>query len=273
MAIHPTAIIDRQAELDSSVEVGPYAIIEGPVKIGARTRIRAHAHLSGWTELGEECDIYPYAVVGGEPQDFHFKGERSYCRLGNRVIMREGSSVHRGSQPESATIIGDETVFLSTAHAGHNCELGRRVQVQHGALLAGHVFAQDGAIFGAHALIHQFVRVGSLAFIAPGTRVTMDVPPFMMCHGESIIVTHNLVGLRRAGFSPGAIGEIRQAYRTLYRGGLQFQDAVKRLADTVKSEAGKSLVSFLQSESRRGFCAGGGHRVRKAGNTGTDDIT
>jgi UDP-N-acetylglucosamine acyltransferase len=271
MAIHPTAIIDPKAELDSTVEVGPYAIIDGPVKIGARTRIRAHAHLSGWSELGEECDIYPFAVVGGDPQDFHFKGERSYCKLGNRVIMREGSSVHRGSYPESATVIGDGTVFLATAHAGHNCELGRNVQVQHGALLAGHVFAEDRAIIGASSLTHQFVRIGSLAFIAAGARVSNDVPPFMICQGETTLVTHNVVGMRRAGYSPEAIFEIRQAYRTLYRSGLLFRDAVKRLADTVKTDAGQLLVRFLQSESKRGFAAGGTHRTREARGAESED--
>lgn len=269
MAIHPTAVINRKAELDSTVEVGPYAIIDGPVKIGARTRIRAHACLTGWTELGEDCDIYPYAVVGGDPQDFHFKGERSYCRLGNRVIVREGASIHRGSYPESATIVGDDTVFLSTAHAGHNCELGKGVQVQHGALLAGHVFAQDKAIFGAHALIHQFVRVGSLAFLAAGARVGMDVPPFMMCQGETTLVAHNVVGMRRAGYSPEAIFEIRQAYRILYRSGLLFRDAVKQLAETVKTDAGRLLLSFLQSESKRGFAVGGSHRTRTARHSGS----
>jgi UDP-N-acetylglucosamine acyltransferase len=264
MAIHPTAIVDRRAELDSTVEVGPYAIIEGPVKIGARSRIRSHAIVTGWTELGEDCDIYPYAVIGGDPQDFHFKGDRSYCRLGNRVMVREGASIHRGSYPESATVIGDDTVFLSTAHAGHNCELGKGVQVQHGALLAGHVFAQDKAIFGAHAMVHQFVRIGSLAFLAAGARVGMDVPPFMICQGDTTLVAHNVVGMRRAGYSPEELFEIRQAYRTLYRSGLLFRDAVQRLAGMVKTDAGRLLVSFLQSESKRGFAAGGSHRTRKA---------
>jgi len=262
MAIHPTAIIDRHAELDSTVEVGPYVIIDGPVKVGPRTRIRAHAQLTGWTTLGEDCHIYPYAIVGGDPQDFHFKGERSYCRLGNRVVMREGASVHRGSYPESATVIGDDTVFLSTAHAGHNCELACGVQVQHGALLAGHVSAQDRAIFGAHCLVHQFVRVGSLAFIAAGARVGMDVPPFMTCQGETVLVAHNVVGMRRNGYDPEALLEIRQAYRTLFRSGLLFRDAVKQLSASIKTDAGRLLVSFLQSESKRGIAVGGRHRSR-----------
>lgn len=273
MAIHPTAVIDPQAKLDATVEVGPYAIIEGPVQIGANSRIRAHAWVGGWTELGEGCDVFPFAVVGGLPQDFHYKGDRSYCRLGKRVVVREGASIHRGSYPESATIIGDDCVFLSTAHAGHNCELGKGVQVQHGALLAGHVSGHDKAIFGAHALIHQFVRVGSLAFIAAGARVSMDVPPFMMCHGETTVVGHNVVGIRRSGCNAEELLEIRQSYRTLYRSGLLFRDAVDRLTEQVKTDAGRLLVSFLQSESKRGFAVGGSHRTRSAGSAGREETS
>jgi UDP-N-acetylglucosamine acyltransferase len=264
MAIHPTAIIDPKAELDSTVEVGPYAIIDGPVKIGARTRVRAHAHLSGWTEIGEDCHLYPYVIVGGDPQDFHYHGERSYCRIGNRVTMREGTSVHRGSQAESATTIGDDTTLLTQAHVGHNCELGRNVLVLNGAQVSGHIIAHDRAIIGGHCLLHQFIRIGHLAFLAAGARVGMDIPPFMTCQGETTIVTYNLVGMRRAGYSPEDIFEIRQAHRTLYRSGLLFRDAVKRLADTVKTDAGRILVSFLQSESKRGFAVGGSHRSRES---------
>jgi UDP-N-acetylglucosamine acyltransferase len=269
MAIHPTAIVDRKAELDSTVEVGPYAIIDGAAKIGARTRIRAHAYVSGWARLGEDCDIYPFAIVGGDPQDFHFKGEPSYCILGNGVKMREGASVHRGSYPESATVVGDGTSFLTGSHAGHNCELGQNVQVQHGALLAGHVIAHDRAIISAAAVVAQFSRIGTGAFIAAAARVGMDVPPFMICQGETTVVTHNVVGMRRAGYRPEDVFEIRQAYRTLYRSGLLFREAVDQLAKTVKTEPGRILVSFLQSETKRGFARGGRHRDRSA--EGMDD--
>lgn len=269
MAIHPTAIVDRKAEIDSTVEIGPYAIIDGPAKIGARTRIRAHAYVSGWARLGEDCDIYPFAIVGGDPQDFHFQGEPSYCILGNGVKMREMASVHRGSYPESATTVGDGTSFLTGSHAGHNCELGKNVQVQHGALLAGHVIVQDRAIISGAAVVGQFSRIGMGAFIAAAARVGMDVPPFMICQGETTVVTHNLVGMRRAGFTPEDIFEIRRAYRTLYRSGLLFREAVDELAKTVKTEPGRILVRFLQSESKRGFARGGQHRHRTG--DGTND--
>jgi UDP-N-acetylglucosamine acyltransferase len=262
MAIHPTAIIDPRAELDSTVEVGPYAIIDGPAKIGARTRLRAHAQVLGWTEMGEDCEVYSFAVVGGAPQDFHYKGERSYCRIGNRVFFREGSTVHCGSQPESATIVGDDSYFLTNAHAGHNCEIGKAVQVQHGALLAGHVTVHDHAILGAASMVHQFCRIGSLAFLASGARLTMDVPPFFMAFGVSSVVQHNVVGMRRAGYSREELFEIREAFRTLYRSGLLFRAAIEQLSTTIKTPAGRILLEFLQAESKRGVCRSTPHRDR-----------
>lgn len=265
MPIHPTAVIDPEAELDATVEVGPHAVIEGPVRIGAGTRIRAHAHVSGWTQIGEACDIYPYAVVGGEPQDFHWQGQRSYCKIGNGVILREGASVHRGTDPESSTVVGDECVLLTHAHVGHNCQLGRGVQVQHGALLAGHVTVHDQAILAAGAMVHQFCRIGTLAFLAGQARITMDVPPFLMAYGNSTVIQHNVVGMRRAGYGREALFEIRQAYRTLYRSGLLFSAAVEKLAATVRTDAGRMLVAFLQAPSQRGICAGARHGFRESG--------
>lgn len=255
MSVHPTAVVDTQAELDSSVEVGPYAIIEGPVKIGAGTRIRAHAHISGWTEIGRECDIYPYAVVGGEPQDFHWNGQRSFCKVGDRVKLREGASIHRGSQPESTTLVGDDTVLLTQAHVGHNCEIGRGVQIQHGTLLAGHVIVHDKAILAACAMVHQFCRVGSLAFVTGASRISMDVPPFMAGYGDAVIGRYNVLGMRRAGYTPADLAEVRWAFKTLYRQGLPFRKAIELVVAKMQTPAGRVLADFLQHESQRGYCA------------------
>jgi UDP-N-acetylglucosamine acyltransferase len=151
--------------------------------------------------------------------------------------------------------------------------LGKNVQVQHGALLAGHVIAHDRAIISAAAVVGQFTRLGSVAFVAAAARVSMDVPPFMMCQGETTVVTHNLVGMRRAGYGPEAIHEIRQAYRTLYRSGMLFREAVEKLAEAVKTDAGRILVSFLQSESKRGIARGGSHRDRTTGGSDREAAT
>jgi len=267
MAIHPTAVIDRHAEIDSSVEIGPYAIIEGPVKIGAGTRLYPHTYLTGWTTIGERCEIHPFSVVGHTPQDFHHSGERSYCRIGNDVIIRENSSIHRGTQPESETVIGDECFLLNSSHVGHNCVLKRGVKLLPFGAVGGHAEIDDGAILSAGALVHQFVRIGHLAYVAANARVTMDIPPFMMCYGESVIIQHNVIGMQRAGYGPDATFEIRKAYRTLYRSGLLMPKAIAELEAAVKTEAGHRLVAFLKGETKRGISGGPKGSGRAAGRT------
>ena len=264
MAIHPTAIIDASAEIDRTADIGPYVIIEGPVKIGADTRIRAHVYLSGWTQIGQRCDIHPFAVIGHMPQDFHYDGQRSYCKIGNDVIIRESATVHRGTQPESETVVGDECFLLAHSHVGHNCRLGRGVKVYNMAALSGHVETEDQAIISGYTLIHQFCRIGKLAFAAATARITMDVPPFMTCYGLSTIVQCNVIGMRRAGYDHEAINEVRQAHRILYRSGLTFRKAVAQVADMVQTDAGRELAAFIRVDSKQGYCAGspGSHRTR-----------
>jgi UDP-N-acetylglucosamine acyltransferase len=263
MAIHPTAVIDRQAELDGTIEIGPYVIIEGPVKIGPNTLVKAHAFLSGWTEIGRDCEIHPFAVVGGPPQDFHYKGERSYTKIGDRVVIREGSTIHRGSQPESATVIGDECLLMAYSHVGHNCRLASGVKVYNMAALSGHVEIDEAVIVSGYALVHQFARIGTLAFISGGARAKMDVPPFMTAFGEATIVQYNAIGMKRAGYMAEDIDEIREAFRILYRSGQLFRKSIEQVAGMVKTRAGKQLAEFLQAESKRGYCMGStGHRQR-----------
>jgi len=269
MAIHPTAVIDPQAELDTTVEVGPYAVIEGPVQIGANTIIKGHAYLSGWTRIGQQCEIHPFTVIGAPPQDFHYHGERSYTKIGDRVVIREGATVHRGTQPESTTEIGDECLLMAYAHVGHNCLIRRGAKVYNMAAVSSHVDIGEKAIVSGYALIHQFVRLGPLAFISAAARVTMDVPPFMTAFGESEIVQYNGIGMRRAGFSKEDVNEIREAYRILFRSGQLFSKSVEQVAAMVRTKAGKQLVEFLQGESKRGICVGSaGHRQRGPGNGG-----
>ncbi|MBP7934424.1 MAG: acyl-ACP--UDP-N-acetylglucosamine O-acyltransferase [Phycisphaerae bacterium] len=263
MAIHPTAVIDPKAEIDRTADIGPYVSIEGPVRIGPHCQVKAHAFLSGWTELGEGTEVHPFAVVGHLPQDFHYEGQRSYCRVGRRVVIREGVTVHRGTQPESATIIGDECFLMAYSHVGHNCVLGTGTKVYNLTLLAGHVEADERVIFSASSMVHQFTRVGKLAFVAGGARITCDVPPFMTAFGMSTIVQYNVIGMRRAGYDKAAIDEIHDAFRVLYRAGLPRRKAVDRLAGMVKTDAGRALLEFIRVDSARGYCAAGsGHRRR-----------
>ena len=262
MAIHPTAIIDSAAQLDSSVEVGAYAVIEGPVRIGPDTRIYQHAYLTGWTEIGARCQIHPFTVVGHLPQDFHFDGQRSYCRIGDDTVIREYVSIHRGTDAESATVVGQECFLLAQSHVGHNCVLGDRVTLTNGTLLGGHTQVGQGAVLSVYALTHQFVRIGEYAMIAGAAHVVMDALPFMTMQQRNACSGVNLVGMRRAGFSKEEIQEIKRAYKLFYRSGRPLSATIEEFETAVTTDAGHRLLAFLKAPSRRGLGAGPRHAYR-----------
>lgn len=256
MPIHPTAIVDKRAEIDPAADIGPYAVIEGPVRVGPGTKVCAHAYLTGWTEIGANCEIYPGAVIGAAPQDLAYDGAESYCRIGDGTILREGSSIHRGTKPGTSTIIGQRCFFMANAHAGHNCIVGDDVILANAASLGGYVEVGNKVFISGGSMVHQFTRMGELAISRGLTGVARDLPPFFMSNGPNNCVGINLVGLRRAGFSTEERNEVRQAYRTLYRSGMTFSKAVDALAATVRTEPGKRLIAFLRAPSKRGFMAG-----------------
>lgn len=257
MPIHPTAMIDRQAEIDPAADIGAYVTIDGPVRIGPGTRVFPNAYLSGWTQIGANCQIHPGAVVGHAPQDFHYGGERSYCQIGDGTIVREFASVHRGTQPESTTVVGKNCFLLAYSHVGHNCVLGEGVKVYNCTALSGHVEVGDFAIVSGYSLIHQFVRIGSYVMVGGGTRLGMDAPPYLMVLGESECIGYNAIGLRRSGkFTAEEILEVRKAYRTLYRSDTLFTKAVTRLADDVRTKTGRAMLEFILAPSKRGIVGG-----------------
>jgi UDP-N-acetylglucosamine acyltransferase len=254
MPIHSTAIVDKRAEIDPEADIGPFVVIDGAVKVGTGTRVYPNAYLSGWTEIGANCQIHPGAVVGHVPQDFHFGGERSFCKIGDGTIIREFASIHRGTQPESWTTIGRECFILGYSHIGHNCVLGDRVKLYNCAALAGHVEVGDDAIISGYALVHQFVRIGSFVMVGGGSRLGKDVPPGFMAVGESRCVGYNSIGLRRSGkFSAEERAEVKTAYRTLYRSGLTFTKAVETLAEQLHTTAGRAILDFIRAPSKRGI--------------------
>lgn len=254
MPIHSSAVIDPKAEIDPSADIGPHVTIEGPVKVGPRTKVYCNAYLSGWTEIGAGCQIHPGAVVGHLPQDFHFSGERSFCRIGDGTIIREFASIHRGTQPESWTTVGRECFILGYSHIGHNCELGDGVKLYNCAALSGHVIVGDNAIISGYSLTHQFVRIGAYVMVGGGTRLGKDVPPYFTAVGESECVGYNSIGLRRSGkFTPEEVAEVKTAYRTLYRSGLTFQKAVDELSAGARTRTARAIVDFIRGPGKRGI--------------------
>lgn len=253
LAIHPTAIIDSKAQLDSSVEVGPFCVIDGNVRVAAGCRLMQNVYLTGWTEIGSNAVIHPGAIVGHEPQDVKYDGAKTYCRIGNHAIIREHVTIHRGTIPDSATVVGNDCFLLAGAHVGHNCQLGDRVTLINNVMLAGHVTVGSGVTMGGGAAVHQFVRIGDLAMIAGFARVGKDVLPYALVDEAGDIAGINRVGLKRAEFSREDIHAIREVYRVLFDSGLSREEAIDRLNCVEKHPRCAALLSFVVSDSKRGL--------------------
>jgi UDP-N-acetylglucosamine acyltransferase len=253
MAIHPTAVVASGAEIDPSCEIGPFAVVGPHVRMGPGNVVGAHAIVDGDTTLGAHNRVFPHAAVGLEPQDLKYKGERTRLVLGDRNVVREFATVHTGTaQGGGLTRIGSGCLLMATSHVAHDCDLGDRVIVATFCALAGHVLAEDGAIFGGLSAVQQFSRIGRLAYIGGVTGVNMDVAPYLMVSGaRGEVVGINQVGLQRAGYTDEQIGRIKEAYRIVYRSKMALQDAVAQ----VRAEMGAHpeiahFVKFIESSER-----------------------
>jgi UDP-N-acetylglucosamine acyltransferase len=256
MTIHPTAIIDAKAEIDSGVEIGPYVVIQGRVRIKRGTRVLAHAFLTGWTEIGEENEIHSGAVLGDAPQDKAYRGAESYLRIGRNNIIREHVQIHRGTAAGSTTLIGDDNFLMATAHVGHNCKLGNGVAVANGALLGGYVEVGDHVFISGNCVVHQFVRIGDYALMRGLSGTSRDVPPFAVIDWQHTVRGVNVVGLKRAGFDEKRIRAIRDAFRVLFRKGRNLALAMREIEESGRANHDVSaLLDFIRS-SKRGVCFG-----------------
>jgi UDP-N-acetylglucosamine acyltransferase len=256
MSIHLTAMIDPKAELDADVEIGPYVVIEGRVKVGRGTRVMAHAYLTGLTEIGEGNDIHPGAVLGDAPQDRAYKGEETYLRIGSHNIIREHVQIHRGTTAGSATQIGNNNFLMATAHVGHNCQLGDNIILANGALLGGHVQVGDNVFVSGNCVVHQFVRIGAYALLRGLSGTSRDVPPYAIIDWQHTVRGVNTVGLKRAGFDEKRIRTIRDAFRILFRKGRNLGLAIKELEQSNRANQDiTALLDFIRA-SKRGVCTG-----------------
>ncbi len=257
MAIHPTAVIDPRAEIHAEVEIGPYVVINGPVKVQRRTRIMAHAYITGWTEIGEDNEIHPGVILGAAPQDKAYHGEESYLRIGDHNVFREYVQVHRGTAKESSTVIGSDNFLMASSHVGHNCKLGDHIVLANGALLGGYVEVGDHAFISGHCVVHQFVRVGELSLMRGLSGTSRDVPPYSVVDWQHRVRGVNSVGLKRAGFDDQRIREIKEAFRILFRKGRNLALAIQEIEAKGNNSADVlALLEFIKS-SKRGVCFGG----------------
>jgi len=253
--IHPTAIVDRRAEIDASTEIGPYVVIEGPVMIGPRTRVMVGAYLTGQTRLGADNVIHPGAVLGHEPQDLGYQGAQSALVIGDRNVFREHTEVHRGTEEGTATEIGNDNFFMSHAHVAHNCHVGNQVILATGAMLGGHATVEDQAFISGNCAVHQFTRVGRLAIMRGLARASRDVPPFSIVDDVHIVRGLNRVGLKRAGFDRDRVRALANAFRILFRVRTNLSAAITRVEAEVQSPDVDYLVAFMRA-SQRGVAMG-----------------
>ena len=193
-------------------------------------------------------------LLGSDPEDKHFTGERSYLKIGDHNIFREYSTASRGTPPGSATVIGDDNYIMIGTHVAHNCQLGSGIVVCNNCSLAGYVEVEDGAFLSGGVVVHQYSKIGRLAMIGGNTRVNLDVPPFVMASEFNVAARGlNLVGLRRAGIGKYAIRQLKEAYRILYRSQLPLEKALERIEKDIACDEARHLVAFIRS-SERGIC-------------------
>ena len=252
--IHPTAVIHPKAKLDSSVNVGPYAVIDEAVEIGPRCIIGPHVYITGVTTIGAENQFHSGCVIGDAPQDLKYDGAPTKLRIGDKNVFREHFTVHRSSTRDGETVIGSNNFVMQNAHIGHNCVMGNQVILAGGAILAGHAVAQDRAFISGNCLVHQFTRVGTLALMQGGSAISQDLPPFTIAHRQNELCGLNIIGLRRAGFTPEQRLQLKAAYRALFRSGKNLRAAVAEAQSKFADGPARTLIDFVAS-SKRGVCS------------------
>jgi UDP-N-acetylglucosamine acyltransferase len=251
--IHPSAIVHPNAKIGANAEIGPYCIVGENVSIGPRTVLQAHVVVNGWTEIGEDCQIFPFATVGASSQDRKYAGERAFTKVGSRTVLREYVSVQRATGADEVTSVGDDCLLLGYVHIAHNCVVGNSVTMSNLAQLAGHVEIGDFATIGGQAGVHQFTRIGRYAMVGGASKLTKDAPPFFLIEGNPARAYGlNSVGLRRAGFTVEERNEIKKFYKILYDPKLNVSQAIDAMKAEVVGDPGRELIAFLEAPSERG---------------------
>ena len=252
--IHPTAVVYSGAQLDPTVEVGAYAVIDAQVTLGPGCRVGPFVHLTGVTTVGAGNVFHTGAVIGDAPQDLKYKDAPTRLRIGDGNIFREHVTVHRSNKLEEDTVIGAHGFYMAHAHIAHNCQLGDGVMMANGATLGGHVCVEDRAFISGNCLVHQFVRVGTLSMMQGGSAISKDLAPFTVAHENNNACGLNIVGLRRAGFSPAERLELKQLYRFLFREGRPLRAAATEALGLFTGAPAQRMLAFIVA-SKRGVVA------------------
>lgn len=265
--VHPTAIVHPGAQLARGVEIGPYCLVGEHVKIGEGTRLLANVVMNGFTTVGKHCEFHPFTVIGATSQDKKYRGEVSKVRIGDRNIIREFVTIHRGTGEGSETFIGNDNLLLAYVHIAHNCKIGDHVVMSNSSQLAGHVTVEDFAGIGGMVGVHQFVRIGKMAFIGGYSKLLKDVPPYFMIQGNPGSVRGlNIEGMKRRGVAREAVNELKDAYRQLYRSEDRRSAVVDQLRGALTTPEGRELITFLTYPTDRGIVTRPSVRRRRTSN-------
>lgn len=251
--IHPAALVDPDARLEPGVAVGPFSVIGPEVEIASGTRIGPHVVIRGPTRIGHDNQIFQFASIGEDPQDKKYRGEITRLEIGDRNVIREYATLHRGTiQDQSITRVGNDNLFMAYTHVAHDCVIGDGTIMANGASLAGHVRVDDHAILGGFSLVHQFCRIGRESFSGMGSVISRDVPPYVMLGGSPTRPRGiNAVGMERRGYDPEAILRVKRAFKTLYKSGLKLEEAIEQLQIMAEDapEVG-AILDFLSQSGR-----------------------
>ncbi|MGH7753421.1 MAG: acyl-ACP--UDP-N-acetylglucosamine O-acyltransferase [Gemmatimonadales bacterium] len=250
--IHPTAIVDRAAEVAADAEVGPFVIIGPKVTVGAGCRIDAHAVLERNVVLNRNVRVGYGSIVGNDPQDLKYKGEESWVEIGEGTMIREYATINRGTAAAGRTMVGQRCLIMSYVHIAHDCRVGNDCILANGVTMAGHVTIEDRAIVSGLTPIHQFVRIGTFAFVGGASRVNQDVPPFTKAVGNPVhLYGLNSVGLQRAGFTPEVKLALKRAYRLLFNSDLTVTVGIQRARQEFGAIAEvEHFLKFVEASQR-----------------------
>jgi len=250
--IHPTAILHPSAQLGDNITVGPYCVVGPDVKIGDGATLMSHVVVDGHTTLGKRCEVFPFACVGMKTQDLKYAGGTPFVEIGDDTVLREYATVHLGTRDGEVTRVGSKCLIMAYCHVSHGCVLGNQVILSAGAMLAGEVFVEDMAILGGKCGVHQFCRIGAMAMVGGMSSIRQDVPPYMIAEGNPATTQGpNIVGLQRRGLSQEVRSAIKDAFRLLYREGLNRSQALERIQYEVADLPEiKHLVEFYKASQR-----------------------
>ncbi len=254
--IHPTAIIEEGAKIHPSVCIGPYSIVGAQVEIDAGTVLGAHVVICGRTTIGKENRFYPFSSTGDAPQDLKYREEQTRLEMGDRNVIREGVTLHRGTiQDQGLTKIGSDNLFMANSHIAHDCMIGSHNILANSVAIAGHVHLDDHVILSGMCGVHQFCKIGSHAFISTASTILKDVPPYVMVTGGAspTVCGLNVEGLKRRGFSAEDIQWLRRAYKVIYRQGLRAEEAVVHLREMAQECPAVALFADFLAGSERGI--------------------